>query len=276
MLWELRKIAKGEFFEVPLCNTQGMRIGRNFFDAIKVSVPKERYLELLFGIRTFHSRYKELSQDDFIHFSLSKKSKIDKGCAYTYNHAKMDLTDISYVTDEIEMFPKEERYLRLFIELCQKKKISVLLIKAPSGNRRGEAPYYNYLAKIADEYKIRFLDSNKIEEIGFVEDDSNDGCHINIWGMRKLTSYIGNILSEHYHIPDRRENLKYESWNDFHDVVQKQHIANLKDKKGYDAEILRARQKPYIDLSVPIYFASENYNASVYIRSGLSEHMILI
>lgn len=254
-----------------LCNTQGMSFGKNFLEAIKVSGSKDRYLELLFGIRTFHSRYKELSANDFTHFPWSKESKTDKGCAYPYNHAKMDLTDISDVTDEKKIFPKEEKYLRLFIELCQKKKISILLIKTPSQNRRDEAPYYNYIAKIADEYKIHFLDSNRIEEIGFVEDDSYDGGHINIWGMRKLTSYIGNILSADYHIPDRRINFKYESWNDFHDVVQKQHIANLKDKKGYEAEVLRSNQKPYADLNVPIHFGSDNYNAPIYVRCGLSE-----
>ena len=79
-----------------LCNTNGMRLSVNFIKSVIVSTQKERILEVLFGIRTFHSRFKDLSSDDFKHFSWNENCKIDKGGGYHYfNKKMMDLTDIS-------------------------------------------------------------------------------------------------------------------------------------------------------------------------------------
>lgn len=261
--------------ERQMVNTQGMRFCKNFLDAIRVSAPKERYLELLFGLRTFHSRFKELSKNDFLHFNRIEDCVTDKGGFHFYHaSAKMDMTDFSNVIEVKGIHPKEEKYLRLFIELCQQKNISVLLIKSPSVKSRvAGLPYYNYISKIADEYGINFIDTNKLyDEIGFEVDDAADVSHINIRGMWKLTSYIGSVLRNEYGISDRREEKKYSSYEKYTEKCHQKHIEGLKGKKGYEAEVLRSNQKPYVDLNVPIYFGSNNYNAPVYVRCGLSEH----
>ncbi|MCR4924808.1 MAG: hypothetical protein K5917_00805 [Clostridiales bacterium] len=256
-----------------LVNTQGMKFGKNFLDAIRVSTPKEKYLELFFGIQTFHWRFKELSRDDFLHFTWIQDCITDKGSFHYYhNNAKMDLTDISSIVEFKNLYPKAEEYLRLFIEYAQQRKIQVLLIKTPSINRMAEAPFYNCVSKIADEYGVKFIDTNRVsDEIGFELDDSADGGHINVRGMWKCTSYIGNVLRNEYNVPDRRGEKQYISYEKYTEKCHKKHIVEMKDKKGYAAEVLRSTQKPYLDLYVPIYFSSYNYNAPVFVRCGLSE-----
>ena len=51
-----------------LCNTQGMHLSKNSIQTIWESAQKERHLSVLFSISTFHSRWKEITSDDFKHF----------------------------------------------------------------------------------------------------------------------------------------------------------------------------------------------------------------
>lgn len=263
--------------EQQFWNTSGMKFNTNFIKSIMVSAPSERYLELLFPIRTFHSRFKELYKNDFIQFKWNKEVKIDKGSLFFYkNDFPMDLTDISNIYEIQNIYPKQEQYLRLIIELCKKKNIELLLLSAPLPNRRQQTPYINKVAEIADEYKILFLNSNRIsDKIGFKENDLADGVHINIVGMWKFTSYIGNILKSEFFLPDRRNNKKYSSYEDYFKKTQQFHInglqANNFNTQAYESEMIRSKYTPFCNFNTPIYFGMENYNAPVYVRCGIAE-----
>ncbi len=199
-----------------LCNTQGMHLSKNAVQSVWASTQKERHLTVLFSISTFHSRWKEIRADDFMHFPWTKELINNKGSSVRYgtglslNPPAVDLTEISEVK---MMMPKEEQYLRLFMELCKEYDIPLLLIRAPSNNCVAEQPYCNYVSRLAEAYGANFINTNQFfNQIGFASDDLYDGGHLNTKGSRKLTHYIGSILRDSYGVPDRRGDSDYESW----------------------------------------------------------------
>ena len=76
---------------------------------------------------------------------------------------------------------------------------------------------YNGIKDFAERNKLPFLDLNlKTEELGidWATDTYDKGDHLNFFGAQKLTSYIGNYLSENSKLIDHREDEKYLFWND--------------------------------------------------------------
>jgi len=46
--------------------------------------------------------------------------------------------------------------------------------------------------------------------------------HVNIFGAEKYTSFLGNYLQEKYSLPDKRNEQKYQEWNDLYDEWSKE------------------------------------------------------
>ena len=71
-----------------LTNVGGMNLSLNKWNAIKASAPRERWFDLLTGFPLYHSRYNEITQDDFQHFPWSENLIDNKGTSYRYGIAE--------------------------------------------------------------------------------------------------------------------------------------------------------------------------------------------
>ncbi len=47
-----------------------------------------------------------------------------------------------------------------------------------------------------------------------------DGEHLNMYGMRKMTSYLGNYVMEHYELDPEHDSKTTEHWNDCYDKTE--------------------------------------------------------
>ena len=77
---------------------------------------------------------------------------------------------------------------------------------------------HNTIKQYAEEKSLKFLDLNLvISEIGidWNRDSLDNGDHLNIAGGHKVTTYVGNYLSEKFDIPDHRDEEDFSSWNDY-------------------------------------------------------------
>ncbi len=151
---------------------------------------------------------------------LSRKKLIpgDKNLTMGYKYQSgiekyEDIIEVENITESRAIHPKNEKYLRDIIEWCRNNEIELLLTNTPWPciNEENEM-YFNSIENIADEYGVPFINGcKKYKEIGidYTTDSYGDGGHLNYSGVTKYTKYIGDYLSQNYHIIDRRGDSHY-------------------------------------------------------------------
>lgn len=189
----------------------------DFTEAIDYTIP----------VISYHNRWSELSNDDFIKLKGVDRSYL-RGYYLDTIHEYYDLCeDYTEITlpncnwDEINVrtaFPEETMYyLRRMIDFCREHDLELILFKTPMGVHWNAADH-NAIQDIADSYGVTFLDANYepiIDEVGHnYAADQADGEHLNYYGVKKLTSWVGRYLIENGKSEDVRGQEKYRYLDD--------------------------------------------------------------
>lgn len=202
-----------------------MKFSLNKVEAIINSTPKNERLYYLFPLIKYHTRWKELTLEDF-QFDLELAS-YTKGFAAgkevygVDNKGDLDNTEVLYIPE------KTESYLYKFIELSKGHGFNLVFTNAPydytsTDNmvnwHENDAAMFNRVSEIAEENNIPFINyssKEKLEEIdfNFAEDMFNIG-HENIWGSNKLSYNFAAFLNENYDLTDYRGNVNYKKWEE--------------------------------------------------------------
>lgn len=213
---------------------EGMEWSKTKVDAIKASMGEdEHFIEYVFPILRYHSRWTELSADDFKYmFKTPKVShngyllRVDVNPAADRLPAARPLADYKFGDNAVS-------YLDKMRELCEERGIKLLLIKAPSLYPHWYEEWDLQVEEYANKYNldyINFLDYT--EEIGldYKVDTYDAGLHLNLSGTEKLTRYLGKTLSEKYGLKDRRDEEK---------------LSNIWEEKikFYNEEIVRQKKE---------------------------------
>lgn len=189
----------------------GMRWSSSKAGCIKASVTEEEtFLSYVFPLLRFHSRWSELTAEDWRYAFCDKPTVSDSGYLLQTGIEPMTGTPVTpspladYTLPETAM-----SYLDRMRELCAEKGITLVLVKSPTN-----APRYHWwdewdeqIVAYAAEHDLHYY--NLIEtqtEIGldWQTDTYDGGEHLNVYGAEKTTRYFGKILSESYDLPDRR------------------------------------------------------------------------
>ena len=107
-------------------------------------------------------------------------------------------------------------FLDQFVDICRENDIDLLLMEIPSASSWTETKH-NLVKAYADQNNIPFLDlDQKQDEFDFdwTTDSRDGGNHLNSQGAKKLTLYLGQYLSRHYDLADKRDNDAYALWNE--------------------------------------------------------------
>lgn len=171
-----------------------------------------------FSIFMLHDRWKNM-------ITKKDKSKADdticehgyyfsKKIRKTYKNNYMD------VTQKVEAIPKDSVfYLNKIKNLCDSIGAKLLLVELPS-TVSWSYPRHNAVVQYAEENGINFLDFNllyKDIKLNFKRDFRDNGNHLNYYGARKVTVYLGKYIKENYALTDNRENEEYAYWYEFKD-----------------------------------------------------------
>ena len=119
--------------------------------------------------------------------------------------------------------PESEEYLLKIKELCQENGIPLLLLEMPAPKVWNKTKQQE-MTKWAVKNNVAFLDLNKVvSEMGidWKTDTSDKGIHMNIYGAKKVTKYVGNYLKENYSLPDHRNNPNYQQWKQDQEEYEK-------------------------------------------------------
>jgi len=180
-------------------NILGMKPSLNKLEAVMATAPRARWKDLWMGMPIYHSRYSELTKDDFMHYPWTKHLDSNKGSGYRYG-TTADMPMTVKKTDERQpMTTKEEKYFRKIVETCKTEKIPLLLVTTPTAVRNDSQPYYNYVDDLAKELGLTFFNFNLMDEvIDFKKEDFySDNLHVNTNGGRKVSKYIADYICTH-------------------------------------------------------------------------------
>lgn len=164
-------------------------------------------MELWWDYACYHTRWNELSADDF-NVPYTK----GKGAEYRIAIAKPNATEKIPGGRKLEGETMGIKYLRKMIEDCQSRGIEIMLMYIPFPAQEDSQLEANRVYDIAAEYKVNYINFLDMDLVNYATDCYDEGSHLNPSGVCKVTEYIGQYITEHYGIPDQRDNPAYGSW----------------------------------------------------------------
>ena len=187
----------------------GMKLSTTKLKSIKASkMEDEEFLSYIFPLLRYHSRWNELTKDDF-KYALKKDRVSHNGYLM-----RIDIKPVGYLPREKQLADYQfgensYKYLEKITELCKENDIDLILIKSPS--------VYPYWYDEWDQQIVSFAKENDLEYINFLEyvdsmeidyqkDTFDGGLHLNLSGAEKFTNYFGEILDSRYDLVDHRKN----------------------------------------------------------------------
>ncbi len=191
------------------------------WDAIEASMTEdESFASYVWSFLRYHSRWNELTAEDFTYAFKDKPTVSDSGYlmqtdivpAKPTDEAPRPLIDPALPQTALD-------YLARMTALCEEKGIELILIKAPT-NAMAYHWYDEWDAQIVDyasENGLAYYNFiPQADEIGLdmTTDTYDAGVHLNVYGAEKLTKYFGKILVEHHDALDRRDDQALSNvWN---------------------------------------------------------------
>ena len=187
----------------------GMEWSQSKIDAINASMTEdESFLSYVFPLLRFHSRWSDLTQEDWQYLfhrdTISHNGYLMKTGILPQESDREGRPLADYTLPEVGF-----EYLEKMRALCAEKGVEFILIKAPTNNWK----FYWYdewdaqITSWAKEKGVDYYNFIPLDgEIGldWSTDTYDRGAHLNVYGAEKLTSYFGNILVEKYGLSDRR------------------------------------------------------------------------
>lgn len=179
------------------------------------------YISYVFPILRYHERWKELTKQDYVYMT-EDKTNWSKGYLYT-NEISSEPIDFSDYGMEGGAWLDENAVACLdeILDICRDKGISLMLFKSP------REEWYQYMSKeiqlLATERNIPFIDYHTLlDELGIDgSTDFRDGHHLNNYGAKKVSEHIGEYLKMHYDLPDRRDDVQENSWDESLEYLQR-------------------------------------------------------
>ncbi len=193
-------------------NLDGMKLSVSKLKAVQASMTEEEtMLSYLFPLLRYHSRWSELSAEDF-----------------TYLFHRDILSDSGYLMN-VEVRPAVNvptgkpladyqfaevcyEYLDKMVALCEEYGVKLVLMKAPSlypyWYDQWEVQMEEYAAQHGLSY-INFLELTEEMGIDFNTDTYDSGLHLNLYGAEKMSRWFGQWLCENTAVEDRRDQEPY-------------------------------------------------------------------
>lgn len=176
---------------------EGMRWSMSKVNSILASMTdEERFLDYVFPILRYHSRWSELTADDLTYLFQTKQ--------VTHNgyYMRVDVKPAENVPEgnvlpDYNFGDNAYAYLEKMTALCKEKGIQLILVKAPSLYPYWYEEWEDQIEAYAEENDLLYINFLElIDETGldFTTDTYDAGLHLNLSGAEKITRYLGDVL----------------------------------------------------------------------------------
>ncbi len=208
----------------------------NFIDAVPLSInkikevraifDKDEYAEYLVPFTLYHSRWNELTKEDFIFNpdSVMYGLELHQGIV-----SLPTPSEEQYEESRFGNINEEAKVMDEIIKLCDDEDVELVFTYLPSGVRGGDQKLREYCADYLTSKNAVYLDLLHLDKIEYSRDFC-DEVHVNVFGSEKINDYLGKYLTENYDLSDyRNDDKKSLRWNEdykeYADTVQ-----SLKDE----------------------------------------------
>ncbi len=197
-------------------NTYGMRMSRNKLDAIDATFENPR--QYYYSILQYHSRYGDLSAEDFFPYLGKKRMYKDYKGFYCHFETK-DLSlygDLSGCTGYRPLSEKNRRALLDIIALAKDNNVELVLLGLPFGATAYNEEIYRTCSLIAKANGVPFYDflSEYCAALGLdYSADFADRQHLNHSGSVKITSWIYENILSGCDMSGQNGDAFFETWN---------------------------------------------------------------
>ena len=168
---------------------------------------EENFWSYVFPILRYHSRFDELTKEDFQYF-LKTKDNTWNGHLVNQNVLPVESLPTKRVLADYQFGDICYEYLEKMRLLCEENGVELILIKAPSVYPYWYEEYDVQIQEYADKNGLAFYNFlDYVEEIGidYQLDTYDGGLHLNLTGAEKLSGFFAQILAENHGMPDHRE-----------------------------------------------------------------------
>lgn len=214
----------------------GMRLSASKLASVHVSMTEdESMIDYIFPLLRFHSRWSELTADDWKY--LYHRDKVTHNGYYMRVDAKPAVNlPTPRPLDDYTFGSTAMGYLDRMTELCRENGVDLILMKAPSLVPHWYDEYDAQIVAYAEEHGLRYINVlAAADEIGidYNADTFDAGMHLNVYGAEKVTSYIGKILRDEFSLPGHRGDPDYDTvWAEktaFYDDMKESQLAELSE-----------------------------------------------
>lgn len=194
----------------------GMKWSQSKVDSINASMTdEESFLSYAFPLLRFHSRWSELTSEDF-KYAFQKTPQLSIN-GYLM---RVDVDGIKQLRkgQELEDYTIADvcwEYLDKMRTLCEENGVELILMKAPT-NTKACYWYEEWDVQVkayAQKHGLRYYNFLEVtDEIGldYTTDTYDQGFHLNLSGAEKLASYFGQILVDELGLKSHHGEAEYE------------------------------------------------------------------
>lgn len=182
----------------------------------------DEQFELFFPIVRFHSTWSELTDEDFAkHHASVGGGATNPGLFGTRDMTQQfkrfaRLKRLEEPTEKAKDEPLRRESIDDLIAYCKRENVSILFVNQPQAITN-EDTYWQIegICEIISDAGMDIVDLSDPSTAGlFTQCDFKDGMHTNVHGSIKYTDYLSRYIMSTYDIPDRRNDERYEEWND--------------------------------------------------------------
>ncbi len=197
---------------------EGMRWSKSKIDCINASMTqKESFIDYVFPILRYHSRWSELTAEDIEHIN-DTDVRFHNGYYMRVDAKPAENIPEPEILGDYNFGENAYKYLDKLTKLCKDEGIELILIKAPSLYPYWYPEWEEQIEKYAFENNLTYINFLELQdELGmdWSKDTYDAGLHLNYYGGMKVTKYLGDYLRNEIGLEDRRsdQNLT-EIWNE--------------------------------------------------------------
>ncbi|MBP3657422.1 MAG: hypothetical protein J6K32_12115 [Clostridia bacterium] len=197
-------------------------LSRIKFEAVRSTIPQDRWIEFLMPFSLYHGRWEEMLAGnvermiDCEPFMMGSELRIGRRNGMPYERTT-------------EMNTQEQpgtQALYRIVSFCREQGIEPVFMAIPAPVSQKEQMNMNGVQLVADELGVPFVNMYDDNPVNFDTDCYDELGHLNPDGATKVTAYMGEWLTEHYELEDKRSNAAYAHWNDNLELYEEFRLAS--------------------------------------------------
>lgn len=185
----------------------GMKWSKSKIDNINASMCEdEKFIEYVFPLLRYHSRWSELTKDDFKYAFSQPETKLYSGYYMRVDVRPLKEPPVNPLPD-YQFGDTAYEYLEKLTKLCKDNDIELVLIKAPCPRPYWYKQWNDQIEEFANNNDLLYINLlDYVDEIGldFNYDTYDEGLHLNLSGATKLSHFFGQYLMDNCKLKDMR------------------------------------------------------------------------